>query len=73
MLIILFYHIGSKESSVSQVIITPCLAEPCQLKKGLNESVEVIFKPSKLLIFAFLKRVRGGSHLSLNGTWFLNL
>ena len=46
-LIILSLILGSKEASLSQVIFTPCPAEPCQLKKGVNESVEVIFTPSK--------------------------
>ena len=74
-LICLLLFIGSKKSSISQVIITPCPAEPCQLKKGLNESVEVVFKPSKNLFLHFLKRVRGVSHLSLSlhGTLFRNL
>ena len=72
-LICLLLFIGSKKSSISQVIITPCQAEPCQLKKGLNESVEVIFKPSKkLLIFAFFEKGKG-CHLSLHGTLFGNL
>ena len=72
-LIYLLLFIGSKKSSISQVIITPCQAEPCQLKKGLNESLEVIFKPSKkLLIFAFFEKGKG-CHLSLHGTLFGNL
>ncbi|XP_015754413.1 PREDICTED: epididymal secretory protein E1-like isoform X9 [Acropora digitifera] len=47
-----FRDCGSKKSSISQVIITPCQAEPCQLKKGLNESVEVIFKPTEVVTSA---------------------
>lgn len=47
LMIITLSYIGSKESSISQVIVTPCPAEPCQLKKGVNESIEVIFKPGK--------------------------
>ena len=46
-LIILSLILGNKEPSPAQVIIIPCPAEPCQLKKGVNETVEVIFKPSK--------------------------
>ncbi|XP_029191176.2 NPC intracellular cholesterol transporter 2-like [Acropora millepora] len=44
-----FQDCGSKESSISQVIVTPCPAEPCQLKKGVNESIEVIFKPVEVV------------------------
>ena len=46
-LIILSLILGNKEPPPEQVILTPCPAEPCLLKKGVNESVEVIFKPSK--------------------------
>ena len=55
LIIIILSYIGSKESSISQVNVTPCPAEPCQLKKGVNESIEVIFKPGKNNIdFCFL-------------------
>ncbi|XP_029191174.2 NPC intracellular cholesterol transporter 2-like [Acropora muricata] len=47
-----FLDCGSKKSSISQVTITPCQAEPCQLKKGLNESIEVIFKPTEVVTSA---------------------
>ncbi|XP_067027597.1 NPC intracellular cholesterol transporter 2-like [Acropora muricata] len=40
-----FRQCGNKEPLPEQVILTPCPAEPCLLKKGVNESVEVIFKP----------------------------
>ncbi|XP_074630587.1 NPC intracellular cholesterol transporter 2-like [Acropora palmata] len=44
-----FMNCDKKEPPPAQVILTPCPAEPCLLKKGVNESVEVLFKPREAI------------------------
>ena len=34
-------------AKIEYVDISPCETEPCEMKKGTNESVEVQFIPSK--------------------------
>ncbi|XP_074631776.1 NPC intracellular cholesterol transporter 2-like isoform X1 [Acropora palmata] len=59
-----FHDCGNKEPSPAQVIIIPCPAEPCQLKKGVNETVEVIFKPTEVVTSAkvVIHGIIGGMH-----------
>lgn len=40
------FFLGS-EAKINYVDIDPCVKQPCELKKGTNESIEVEFIPSK--------------------------
>ncbi|KAM7427941.1 Phosphatidylglycerol/phosphatidylinositol transfer protein [Porites harrisoni] len=44
-----FKDCGSKESKLEEVDITPCPAQPCQMKRGTNATVEVKFIPNKII------------------------
>ena len=39
--------LGTAMSTLKKVDITPCPKQPCQLKKGTEETIEVTFTPSK--------------------------
>lgn len=45
--------------------VSPCVAEPCELKKGTNESIEIQFIPSKYWIVTLVPQCHFGGELKV--------